>query len=117
MVYSELVDKTDDELAEWARERQGEPFFVEPDRAVQDAFAQVANYVRLTYKSRRADEFLGGADGWEIAHAIAHGGILVTRETRVDVTARRVKIPNVADHFGIECQDLFQMLTDLGMAL
>jgi predicted nucleic acid-binding protein len=108
LVYAELVRRTDDELAQWARERQGPPYFLEPDEAVQEAFASIANHVRITYESRRAEEFLSGADGWEIAHVMAKGGVLVTMETKVEPTARKVKIPNVCQSFDVQCCDLFQ---------
>jgi hypothetical protein len=117
-VYHEIVDETDDELADWAKARRGLPFFVEPDEAVQAALTEIVDYVHASYSAVHAQRFLSGADPWIIAHAKAHGGTIVTLETLItDPNARRVKIPNVCAQFGVPYANLFMMLTSLGMSI
>ena len=45
LVYDELVERSDDELARWARERRSGPLFVQPSASVQSALTGVADYV------------------------------------------------------------------------
>ena len=77
-------------------------------------FRRVSEHVRKTYAQNQAREFLGRADPWLIAHAIAEGGKVVTLEVRVPVISQKVKIPNVCDAFGITTLNTYQMLRELG---
>jgi hypothetical protein len=117
-VYHEIVDETDDDLADWAKNRRGPPLFIDPDAAVQAALTEIVDYVHATYPPVHAQRFLSGADPWIIAHAKVHGGTVVTLETLItDPSAKRVKIPNVCAHFEVPYTNLFTMLTSLGMSL
>ena len=117
LVYDELVQDSEDELAEWAKERRGSPLFTEPDEDVQRALADIALHVVENYESNQAAQFLRKADAWLIAHAVAHGGKVATQETRVDTTSKKVKIPNVCDAFGIEAVNMYQMMRELGASI
>jgi Domain of unknown function (DUF4411) len=116
-VYHEIVDESDDDLATWAKDRRGLPFFVDPNEEVQGALTEIADFVHGNYEPVHAQRFLAGADPWIIAHVKAAGGSLVTLETMTDPNAKKVKIPNVCAHFGVPCVSLLTMLTDLGMQL
>ena len=116
-VYDELVGKSDDELAVWARDRRTGPLFVQPSSSVQSALTRVADYVTSRYEPNQAADFLGGADPWVIAHAIAEGGSVVTLEEAVSATSKKAKIPNVCEHFHVDCASFFGMLRALGMRL
>ncbi len=117
LVYDELVGKSDDELAEWARDRRGGPLFVQPSSSVQSALTRVADYVTSRYEPNQAADFLRGADPWVIAHAITQGGRVVTLEEAVPATSKKAKIPNVCAHFHVECASFFETLRALGMRL
>jgi len=112
MVYNELSDG-DDELSDWVHARRETGFFVQPDEEVQALFTQIADYVNATYLPEEAEKFLDGADPWIIAQAIASGTKVVTHESRVGANSTKVKIPNVADHFGVECIGPYQLLREL----
>lgn len=116
LVYEELVTGGD-ELAVWARERRSSGLFPEPDVSVQNAFADLARYVVHSYNTSESSRFLRGADPWIIAHAVAHGGSVVTLEAKAPPNSRRVKIPNVCDQFNIGYANTYQMLRDLGARL
>lgn len=117
-VYHELVNESDDDLAEWAKlQRQsGSPLFVEPDEAVQAMFRDIADYVRRTYDESQAKLFLDGADPWVIAHAKTYGGKVVTFE-RGAPHSKKVKIPDVCAYFNVECTDTYRMVRSLGVSL
>ena len=112
-VYQELADYGD-ALADWAIARRDTPLFVAPGPAVQAQLTRVADYVRGNYPGRKAAEFLGGADPWVVAHAIADNAVIVSFEHRASIDAQTPKIPNVAQAFQIRTISLYQMLRLLG---
>lgn len=115
-VYQELVD-FGDPLSKWVKERRNS-LFIYPDHEVQQYMTQIADYVKRSYPDNRSRQFLDGADPWIIAHAMADGGRIVTLETKVDRTAKKPKIPNICDHFGVkEAITTWEMLRALGFSL
>lgn len=118
-VYEELVDRTDDDLAAWARDRRGLPFFVDPDEAVQNSLREVVDFVNSTYGVTKATtNFLDGADPWIVAYAQVHGGTVITLELgAVPGKTPKVRLPIVCEHFGVQWDSLFEMLQQLGMRL
>lgn len=54
-----------------------------------------------------------------VAHARAEGGRVVTLEVREQASKsiKRAKIPDVCDHFGIECVTPYEMLRRLQISL
>jgi hypothetical protein len=115
-VYQELASFGDD-LAAWAIARRTTNLFVDPGQDVQLAFTDVANYVAQNYAGHKAQEFLGGADPWLIAHAIADKSLIVTYETRVGLASQTPKIPNVAQAFNIQAITLYRMFQLLGVSV
>ena len=115
-VYGELMEHEEDDLQKWAQQQKKVGFFVDPDPLVQTAFRKVAEYVNRTYPQYQASEFLNDADPWIIAHAIAYGGRVVTFETAAP-SAKKPKIPDVANQFEVKCLNIYQMARELGMSL
>lgn len=113
IVYGELVDESDDDLAAWARERRTSGLWVEPSESVQETFTEVADFVHDSYDASFAADFLDGADPWLIAHAVVDGGEIVTFEKSAPA-GKKVKIPDVAADFSIACRDIYSMLRQLG---
>ncbi len=99
-----------DELAEWARERQ--PFFLEPDERVVECMGEVSTWVELTtpaYTTAAIAQFLNAADYYLVAHARAKGFTVVTAEVAAD-TVKKVKIPNACSGLGVPYTTVFDML-------
>ena len=117
LVYDELVVGVQDDLALWIRERRRSGLVVEPDAEVQAALREIANYVNGNFPASRAASFLGGADPWVIAHALATSGVVVTQEARVPLNSTKVKIPNVCTVFSVESMNTYRMLRELGVSL
>ena len=123
-VFEELTNEFhDDDLAAWARARR-DTHFTSPDDEVYAALTKVADYVVATYGKAFADDFLDGADPWLIAHAMAHGGRVVSRETTINqpnpnrntnLVESKVKIPNICGIFEVQPVSLSEMLRELGV--
>ncbi len=116
-VYEELKDG-DDALAEWAAEGRSFGLWVPADESVQQAYSTIADYVaqHRTYAPEHVATFLGKADAWIIAHALACGGRVVTFEVPQPLSARP-KIPDVAANFGVDCLTLYEMLREIGVRI
>ena len=52
-----------------------------------------------------------------IAHAMADGGTVVSFESDVKPDSRRIRIPDVCEHFGVPCVDLKALLMVFGEKL
>lgn len=115
-VYDELMDAQDD-LKGWAQNRRASGLFLDPDQRVQEAVRDIAQYVVERYPDNQARRrFLDRADPWVIAHAIAHGGAVVTFESRAPANSQQVKIPNVCHRFDVRCITTYQMIRELGIS-
>ena len=98
-----------DSLTDWATE-QGKGFFLPPDAPVAPALATVSLWVTAQrYEPAAVSTFLQVADYYLVAHALAHGHVLVTHEVAADTT-RKVKIPNACIGLTITCVTPFEML-------
>lgn len=112
-VYAELTKSSSnpDQLHVWAKNNK-DIFAKSSDEAVQMSFANIANYVsqHSAYSSQEVARFLSGADPWLIAAAQAWKAVIVTHEVAVPSNSKKVKIPNVAQNFDVECIDIFDLL-------
>ncbi len=111
-VYDEL-QKKEDELKAWAAQQHANGFFWEPDEQVQEKYGRIGDYVAANFRAEFSAPFLGGADAWLIAQAVAHGGVVVTLEKPAP-TSNKPKIPDVASQFGVQTADPFAVLRALG---
>jgi hypothetical protein len=112
LVYGEVLGK-DDMLAKWARIRKGDAYWPEPDAEVQAAYRGISDYVDDKYKNSspaKVGDFLAKADCWIIAHALAKGGTVVTRELKVDKASQTPKVPNVCEKFDVPFIHTLEML-------
>ena len=104
------IEKQDDELCTWLKAR---PHFVHGiNTDVQNHLRSVlAKFPRLvdTKKDRSM------ADPWVVAHAIARGAVVVTKEMPVGATAKAPKIPDVCDGFSVRWINDFQLIRELGI--
>jgi len=106
-----------DALADWAQTQKDKGVFIIPEPAVFRTMNEVSDYVKAHYDPHQAAEFLDGADPWLIANAVVHGDRIVTHEQRdlhTSIRKREVKIPDVADHFGLTTLQLRELFPALG---
>jgi hypothetical protein len=104
--YDEITDGND-ELSRWAKDRRDSGLFVAPSIEVQREFKRTADYVDGAYDP-------GGADPRVVAQAAVDKASVVTRETLAGAGAKRVKIPNLCQHFGVSYLDTYAMLRTEG---
>jgi hypothetical protein len=112
IAFEEVVDGND-ELAKWCRVRKGVGYFcVKPGKNVQERYNAIADHVYTSYKPHQAAEFLKGADGWIIAHALESQGFVVTEEN-VAHNRSKVKIPTVCKAVHAPWKNTFDMCNEL----
>ncbi len=122
-VRNEMVDKHDDELAQWVRGTGAvlcQPV-MELDHmrsAVVAEYQAISTIVRDTprFKDRWREEFLACADPWVIAYAKVIGGTVVTMEQPAS-TGSKVKIPDICDALSVPWIDTYNMLLSLSVQL
>jgi len=108
-VGKELSEGTD-ELATWAVGSAAGLFAV-PDEATISQLKCVVEWVmRQPFDEKSRAKFFSKADSILVAHALAHGHTVVTHETRVPETSRKVKVPNVCEALGVAWMHSFTLL-------
>jgi hypothetical protein len=113
LAFLEITDGND-ELARWCKTRKNVGHFcVRPNPQVQSRYAEVAEYVRSKYKIHQVSEFLKGADGWIIAHALHTRGYVVTSENTKH-NRSKIKIPTVAKALSVAWKTTTDMCSELG---
>jgi hypothetical protein len=99
----------EDELAEWARNRD-EGFFQQPDAAVLTAAQRVSTWVQTQdYEPAAVNTFLQVADFWLVAAALAGHHTIVTHEV-ASPSKKKIKIPNVCIGLSVDFIFPHQML-------
>ena len=109
MVYKELVGYGDD-LSKWIVNRKQNGICTPISPEVEANFQKIAEYVHLHYDEPNSSEFLKGADGWIIAHAMTTKGIVVSQESQKHPNAQKARIPDVCHNFDVKCIKLIDML-------
>lgn len=98
-----------DELTDWA-EARGDAFFLRPTNPVLASLASIGEWVsEQNFRPAAVNAFLQDPDYYLVAHAHAHGHVVVTHEVPSD-GVRQVKIPNVCIGMRIKCMTPFEML-------
>lgn len=116
MVLAELIDIGDD-VSQWVQERRDDIFDISSqEEQIQRYFAEIADYVNAhpVYSEAEKARFLSGADGWLIAACRYLDATLVTHEVAVPINSTKVKIPNIAQQFGVNTINTFDMIRSLG---
>ena len=112
MVYEEII-RGNDELVDWVKKHRRDGYFVKPDNDVQLIFGEIAEYVDQRYERQHSEFFLKGADPWVIALAKSKNSIVVTHETLVIESSKKVKIPNICRKFDVMHINLYEMMRRL----
>lgn len=113
----EELRENNDPLSEWAKEAPKELFVSTREEAIYTRYKEIMAWAYGNDFSADAKaKFARGADGWLIAYAIVHGGVLVTHEKYANQARNKVPIPNVCKPFHVECTDTFKMIRELDIA-
>ncbi len=114
-VKRELL-KGNDDLAKWVRRRPPTTFFKDvQDNAVVRQYRALGNWVQAHTSLNESAKagFAAGADGWLVAYAQTNGFVVCTFEVSAPESRNRIKIPDIADAFGVACISPFDMLESL----
>lgn len=99
----------EDDLAEWASKR-GPEFFLRPTPEILPAFATLTAWVSTRrYEPAAVSGFLQSTDYYLVAHALAHGHVLVGHEVPSN-TLKKVKIPDACIGVGVKHVRTHEML-------
>jgi hypothetical protein len=99
-----------DDLTVWVAAR-GPHFFLSADAQTGVAATAVSVWVNAQqFHAGAIATFFASSDYLLIAHALAHGFTVVTRETPDPNCRRRVKIPDVCQAVGVPFMNHFEML-------
>jgi len=113
IAFEEITDGND-ELARWCKTRKTIGYFcVKSGKPIQEHYGTIADYVNQTYKPHQVAEFLKGADGWVIAHALETQGFVVTEEN-VKHNKSKIKIPLVCKALSVSWKSTVDMCKELG---
>lgn len=117
-VKDELQDGAD-ALSNWAGTVIPESFFISPSVAVVTTLGVVSQWVnaQAVYSPQEKARFLSKADPWLIAEAIQNKHHIITFEDLVPANSSKVKIPNVANNFGIQTVSLYDVIEASGAQL
>ena len=124
-MYDELV-ATDDELSNWIKSVSNLKKISIADDEIVKNYGKVLNYVResgfYTERALRNWSDKKIADAWIIAAAMKYEAVIITFEQSVGELSTKnktskVKIPDVAENFGIECQNLFDFIRAMKIKL
>lgn len=98
-----------DELANWAAQR-GDALFLKADASILPSLATVSTWANgQNYEPAAVNTFLQVADYYLVAHALAHGHVVVTHEIPAAST-KRIKIPNACLGVGLKFVTPYEML-------
>lgn len=109
----------EDKLAQWIKDELAPSYFLEMDVEIQKNYRRIVDYIdRSIFKQSGKDKFLKGADGWLIATAMSKKEtIIVSNENSNPESRKKIYLPDVANHFGVRCMNIFQILFEEGITL
>ncbi|MFH0411284.1 DUF4411 family protein [Corynebacterium sp. L4756] len=104
--------------SEWYLKHIGTEGILKSDADILAAYADVSEWAlerekKQLSKSSAVDEFLNSADSWLVAAGVSKKATIVTQEVRAPDARKRIKIPDVADAFGVPCIGLVEFLRAL----
>ena len=102
-VYYSEISKRDDRLSQWAKDKQN--LFQQSSPEELDFVVEIFKVPHFQSLIHKQERLLGKgvADPFVIARAKILNGWVITQENK---TPNAAKIPNVCEHFGIDCSNL-----------
>jgi hypothetical protein len=111
-VYDE-IRKGKDETAIWLKDFRK---YVRNSDDTQEEYRRISNYINehRQYEPAEKDKFMqhNNADPFIIATAMKIGGIVITQEVSAP-KSKKIKIPDVCNHFGVEYANTYAMIRAL----
>ena len=116
-VKDEIITSKD-ELSDWLKELNVKALSERNDAEIVKNYQKIMNYLndRSVFSQKAQEEWISHkiADPWVIATAMVKNATIITFEVKSYPNKKQqienVKIPNIAEHFGIKTADLFYMM-------
>jgi hypothetical protein len=111
-----LAGRESEDLVQWVRAKVPDEFFLATDsQEVANAFGDVMLWVQRStqYTDQAKAKFATEADGWLVAYARVHKGIVVTNEQPRPNSRSRILLPDVCHQFNVVYHNTFTMLKEL----
>ncbi len=109
-----------DALSEWVTDDVPESFFKETtDAKVLQTYSTIAKWVVSQPHLAPAAQakFASGADGWLVAYAKVNGYAVCSYEVSAPEAKSNIKLPDVANQFGVICVKPPEMMENLGVRM
>lgn len=105
------LQQGNDELADWITGLPND-YFTEADLPVQRKFKQIVTYVmnHSRFSATEKGKFLAKADPWLVATAMSEHATVITQEKEVGTNSKKIKIPNICNHFEVPYLNIFELL-------
>lgn len=111
-----LAGRETEDLVQWVKNDVPNEFFRETnEERVITSYQEVMRWIQRNYQytDDAKAKFATEADGWLVAYARVHAGIVVTNEQPRPNSRSRILLPDVCDHFNVEYHNTFVMLKEL----
>ncbi len=111
-----LAGRKTEALVQWVRREVSEGFLLPVDIAdVVDAYTDFMMWVQrqARFFDHGKAKFATGANGWLVAYARVHGGIVLTDEQGAPESKKEAKLPDLCDPLGVRHNNTFAMLRAL----
>lgn len=107
-----------DDLSAWAATLPN-GFFLRPDATFSAAFQHVSQWaLNSGFQATAYNEFLGVADSFLVAQALAGGHTVVTLEKPATTPSKRkIKVPDACAGVGIKCMTPYEVMRLRGVRL
>lgn len=115
-----LAGRETEDLVQWVKNELPADFFLSTnEQNVTSAYTEVMLWVQRNpqYQDAAKAKFATEADGWLVAHAMAHDRQIVTNEQPRPLSTNRVLLPDVCTEFNVGYHDTFAMLRHLQVQL
>lgn len=125
-VVRDEIYRQEDSIKDWMKSISDLKFHSIKDEKMLDGYKTVLSYIQSSglfkEKALRAWSDRYTADPWLISAAIEYNGIIITFEKdnsnpKDRSPKTKIKIPQVASAFGIECQDLNYLMREKHIVL
>lgn len=125
-IVKDEIKNGNDELSKWFQKIKRINVCNMKDGKIICKYAEVISYIQMSgiYNDKALREWsrIGVADPWLIAAATAYNYTIVTFEQpagglNIKNPSGKPKIPDVANQFGVKCENLYYMMRELGFKL
>ena len=107
--------------AEWVKHHVPNNRIMHPTQIEVEKYKEISAWAQFERepkaKQKAIDNFLGAADSWLVASAMANNATIVSNEVSARHSTANIKLPDVANHFGVRYLDFLAFLEEKGITV